>query len=470
MLNKYEKLVKNSGIFLIANFGSKIVTFLMVRFYTEMLTAAEYGIVDLLFTTLNLVVPIVTLTITEAVLRFSIDDIENRKKSLSYGYFISIVGNLLLVFTVFFLSSLESFKDYLLLFYLLSLTNSLQLVTIQFARGIGKSKLFAFSGFLHTVLQVGLNILFLLVFSWGIVGYLLASIVSNVIVIIVTFVFGNFKNYIYPIIDFVYLKQMLKYSCPLIPNTIFWWLTQSSSRYIIVLILSDTANGFYAAANKIPTIISTISTIFLQAWQLSSVDEANSQDKNKFYSRVFSIFSMVLICGTSFCLVFLQLIFKILVEQSYYVGWRCAPFLFIAMLFSNYSGFIGTNYTTMKKTKGVFMTTAIGGVLNVILCLIFTRFFGIIGSALATAISLAIMWLIRVVDTKKFAKISYSFKTFVLPMLLVILQASLLSLNITSLLIQGLLFGIILLLYFKEILQLLKGLLKSGKKIIVNRV
>ena len=50
-MNKYNKLLKNSGIFFIANFGSKVLTFLLVRFYTEVLTTSEYGTIDLLNTT-----------------------------------------------------------------------------------------------------------------------------------------------------------------------------------------------------------------------------------------------------------------------------------------------------------------------------------------------------------------------------------------------------------------------------------
>lgn len=469
-MNRYEKLIKNSGLFLIANFGSKIVTFLMVRFYTEVLTAAEYGIIDLLFTTVNLAVPIITLSITEAVLRFSIDDIENRKKSLSYGYLITIVGNLIFILSAFFLYRIDFLRENLILMYLLSITNSLQLVTTQFARGIGNSKLFAFSGFLHTVLLVGLNILFLLVFSWGITGYLLASIVSNVLVIAITFILGGFKNYLYPIIDWEYLKQMLKYSSPLIPNSIFWWLTQSSSRYIVAFILSDTANGLYAAANKIPTIISTVSGIFFQAWQLSSVDEANSKDKNKFYTKVFTAFSMVLICGTSFCLVILQPLYKIMVEESYYEGWRCAPFLFIAMVFSGYSSFVGTNYTTMKKTKGVLLTTVAGGVLNLILGIVFTSAFGIIGSAFATALSFMVIWLIRVFDTRKFARINYSFRKFIIPLVLLLGQSVLLTVGYSSIILQMIFLIIITTIYCKELGLFIKRLFLFIKQMFNKQV
>ena len=468
-MNKYEKLLKNSGVFFIANFGTKIVTFLMVRFYTEVLTAEEYGIVDLLFTTVNLVVPIITLCITEAVLRFSIDDIKKQKEILSWGYFIAITGNLLFLLSAFLLCKLDAFKDRIWLFYLLSVTNSIQMITLQFTRGIGKTKLFALTGFLQTVFQVGFNILFLLVFKFGISGYLLASIVANVFTISIAFILGNLKKYIKIVEDFDYLKKMLKYSAPLVPNSVCWWLTQSSSRYIIKIIISSAATGLFAAANKLPTIISTLSGIFFQAWQLSAVKEANSSEKDNFYTSVFKSLSMVLICATSFCLVILQPLYKIFVNSSYYSAWQCAPFLFISMLFSCYSSFIGTNYTTMKKTKGVFITTLIGGIVNVVLGVVLTRIIGIVGTATATMLSFFLVWIVRAVDTYKFAQIKYEWKSFILPMIVLIVQAILLTIGIKSILLQTVLFFIIMSLYFKDILYLSRRLFEFAKKIIVKK-
>lgn len=55
--SKYKKLVKNSVVFFIGNLGSKVITFLIVPFYTYYLTTAEYGTADLVTTTVNLLVP-----------------------------------------------------------------------------------------------------------------------------------------------------------------------------------------------------------------------------------------------------------------------------------------------------------------------------------------------------------------------------------------------------------------------------
>lgn len=463
-MSRYTKLLKNSGIFLIANMGSKLATFLLVRFYTSVLTTEQYGTADLLFSTVNLLVPIVTLCITEAALRFSIDDVENRKKILSMSYVIALGGNLLLLGGAFLLWGVAPFGGHPLLFCGMSVASSFHLITTQFTRGIGKTKLFALSGVLHTLLQIGLNILFLLPLGWGVTGYLWASLLANALTAVIVFVAGGLWRYLTPQFDKAYLKEMLVYSCPLIPNQLCWQLMHSSSRYVIAFVLTEAANGVFAAASKLPTIISVLSHIFFQAWQLSSVDEAQSKDKSHFYSKVFITLAMVLTCGTSFCFVILQPLYGVFVDAAYYSGWTCTPFLFVGVLFSCYSSFIGTNYVAMKKTKGAFFTTVVGAVLNVVLNIILVPLCnGIIGSAIATAIAYAATWLVRAWDTRKFVTIRYGVRNFILPTVLLCVQATLLTLNITYVIPQIVLFLAIALLYGKDILALMKQGLQMGK-------
>lgn len=462
-MNKYQNLAKNSGLFFIANFGSKIVTFLLVRFYTEVLTTEEYGTLDLINTTVNLAIPIVTFCITEAVLRFSIDDLGNRKKIFSLGLTVGIIGNAVFALTAPLLYHLDFFKDNLLMLYLLTFANTLYIVCAHFSRGIGKTQIFAIAGFLLTVLQVGLNLLFLLGFNWGVKGYLWALFIANLVTAVFVFYAAKLYKYIGWSFDKTYLKSMLKYSLPLIPNSVFWWIMQSSNRYVITLMLSSGDNGIYSVANKIPSIISTISNIFFQAWQLSSVDEAKSKDKDKFYSEIFNLTALVLICGSSLVLIILQPLYRILVEESFYSGWQCTPFLMLAMVFSCFSSFFGTNYVAMKKTNGVFVTTLIGAVVNLALSLVFTHFFGIRGTSLATAVGFAVTAAVRAFDTRKFAKISVKVRSFWLPLVVIIIQSVLLTVGVTSIPLQCVFFAVILVLCHREIIDICRSMIGIGK-------
>ncbi len=464
-MNRYNKLIKNTGIFFIGNFGSKVLTFFLVRLYTELLSTSEYGIIDLFNTTATLAFPIITLCVNEAVIRFSIDDTDNRGKILTNGLLVTALGNLAFVLTAPIFLKIDMFSDNVAWIYLLTLTNSLSTVVAHFSRGIGKSKLFAMSGLLHSVLQIGLNILFLMASSWGIKGYLIASVLANVITTVVVFLVGRLHVYISKNIDKKYLKTMLIYALPLIPNSVFWWVMQSADRYIIAYVLTASDNGLYAVANKIPTLISTVSGIFFQAWQISSVEEAKSDTKKQFYSNVFSALSTMLIIATSFVLLILQPLYKILTEKAYHAGWVCTPFLLCAAVFSCYSSFLGTNYVAMKKTNGVFLTTVAGAVTNVALNFLLTPIMGLIGTALATLIAYVLTWGIRVLGTRQFVDIKYSVFTFWIPSALLLCQACLLSFGIDSVLIQIAFFAAILILFTKEILKYTKTAFKFIKKL-----
>ena len=460
-MGKYNKLAKNTGVFFIANFGSKVLTFLLVRFYTELLSPSEYGIIDLLNTTASLAFPLVTLCVMEAVLRFSIDDIDNRGKILTNGLFVTVLGNLAFVLTAPIFSHIDNFADNVVWLYLLTLTNSLFTLFAHFSRGIGKSKLFALSGLVHTALQIGLNILFLLFFRWGITGYFIATVFANVLSSVFVFSVGHLCSYIIFKLDRKYLRTMIIYALPFIPNSVFWWIMQSSDRYVITYVLGSDANGLYAVVNKIPTIISAISNIFFQAWQISSVEEVNSKDKVKFHSRVFSVLSALLTCATSFLLIILQPLYRILTEKSYYIGWTATPFLLFAMVFSCYSNFLGT-----KKTTGIFLTTVGGAVINIILNILLTRPFGIIGTAFATAVGFFITWGARVFGTRRFVRIHYPLRTFIVPTVLLLAQTALLSVGINSIWIQCIFFAVIVLLYIDIIVMCCKKGIVFAKSIL----
>lgn len=465
-MNKYSKLAQNTTIFFIANFGSKALSFLFVRFYTELLTTVEYGIIDLLYTTANLATPIITLCITEAVLRFSIDDEQNRGKILTNGMLVAVLGNLLFVFTAPLFMKFETFSDNVVWIYLLTFTNCIYTIVAHFSRGIGKSKIFALSGIVHTFLQIALNILLLVGFSLGIKGYLIASVLSNMLTAVVVIVLGKLHTYIMKNIDRKYLKQMIIYAFPLIPNSIFWWMMQSANRYIITFLLSASYNGLYAVANKIPTLITTISSIFFQAWQISAIEDAKSDNRSSFYTTVFNGFSTMLIVATSALMIVLQPLYKIMTEESYHSSWICVPFLLCATLFSCYTSFLGTNYVAMKKTKGVFFTTVGGAIVNVVLNFLLLPFIDIRGTALATMAAFFVTWITRVFDTRKFVKIKYSVNGFVLPMIIVVIQATLLTFGVKSVFIQLALFGVICLLCLKTIIAFAQiGLTFLKKKV-----
>ena len=101
-MNAYKKLGRNTLIFTIGNIGSSLITFIMLPIYTNFLSTNEYGIIDFITVTLNFLLPILTLNIAEAILRFGIDKNYNNKKVFTTAIYI-FIGIAIIIYPIFFI-------------------------------------------------------------------------------------------------------------------------------------------------------------------------------------------------------------------------------------------------------------------------------------------------------------------------------------------------------------------------------
>ena len=120
----------------------------------------------------------------------------------------------------------------------------------------------------------------------------------------------------------------------------------------------------------------------------------------------------------------------------------------------------------MKKTTGIFLTTVGGAVINIILNILLTRPFGIIGTAFATAVGFFITWGARVFGTRRFVRIHYPLRTFIVPTVLLLAQTVFLSVGINSIWIQCIFFAVIVLLYIDIIVMCCKKGIVFAKSIL----
>lgn len=412
-MNRYKKLLGNSAIFAVGSLGSKLISFILVPFYTFVLTKSQFGIVDLLTTTVNMLLPIVTLSAFDAVFRFVLDKNGTEDAVLTNGFFISCLGSFLGILIIPILVFLRvPLPGYI---YLLLVSGAFLSLMLNFVRAIGMVKIFAIAGILGTVIVAVSNIVFLLILHKGIEGYLISIILSNFSILLFLIIVSKAWNRIRIInLNKNLIFSMIKYSLPLIPNAFAWWINSSADRYFILAFVGASANGIYAVASKIPTLLNIVSQIFFQSWQMSAVEEFNSKDASDFYSKTFNYFAAFQFIGVAGLILILKPLMKFMVSPSYYIAWIYIPFLLLAVMYSSLSGFLGTTYTAAKKTAGVFLTTIIGAISNTVLGLIFVPWLGVQGASFAGCLSFAIVLVIRLIDTKRFMPIKTDKKKFFL--------------------------------------------------------
>lgn len=244
-MGQYSKLGKNVILITLGNFASKIMSFFLIPLYTAVLTTAEYGTADLMTTTINLLYPFLTLLISEAVMRYALEQGKSKEQVFTIGIIITLIGFAVMLICspiILFSKAIRPYFWYFILYYFFTTMHN---IVSQFVKGIEKVAVYSLSGVLQTVCFLGVNILFLLVFKLGISGYLLALIISNAFAVLVLWVGASLQGYLISPkkVDKVLLKEMLCYSIPMIPNSLSWWISNSSDKYLITFFSGVAITG-----------------------------------------------------------------------------------------------------------------------------------------------------------------------------------------------------------------------------------
>lgn len=404
-MGRYKKLVSNSAILAAGTFASKFLVFFMMPLYTRCLAPEEYSTADLISQTANLLIPLACAGITNGIFRFAVDSEEDPKRVFSSG-----LAVLLAVSTVFALLSplVELFaplSSYAWLIALYVVMANLHAVVAQYIRAKDKTVLYSLGGVLGTVLTVAFNLLFLLGLNMGVEGYVLSVVMGDLVVTVVLFLCARlWRDIDLHAVGFDKIREMLKYSVPLIPTTIFWWITSVSDRYLVIAIQGEEANGLYAAAYKVPTLISLVCGIFIDAWQFSAISEKDREEREAFFGKVFGIFGSVLFMGASAVVLFSKVATRVLLAENYYGSWIYIPVLAMAMVFYSLVSFMGSVYTVEKKSVNSLITSAAGALINIVLNILLIPRWSAMGAAIATLICYLAVMVIRTLDTRRFVR------------------------------------------------------------------
>ncbi|MDD2494374.1 MAG: polysaccharide biosynthesis C-terminal domain-containing protein [Tissierellia bacterium] len=462
-MNKYKKLITNTIIFGIGTFGSKVLVFLLMPLYTRVLSSTDYGVVDLIIQTSNLLIPIVSLGIANGVIRFGLDRSIRKSEVFSVGLAVILTGFAIFLIFIPIVSKITYISGRTALIYLFVLMSALRTLCSQFVRSKEYVRLYAFDGLLSTFTTIVFNVLLLVVFKLGITGYILAIVISDLLSTVFLFSAAKLKRYVHlNHINKDLARAMVRYSLPLIPSTIFWWMTNVSNRFIVAHVLGNEANGLFAVSYKIPTIIVLISNIFMDAWQMSAVSEEDKRSRAKFFSKVFNVYQSILFLSASCIILFSKFITKILVSESFYLSWKYIPILVMATTFSCLVTFLGSVYMVEKKSYLTLSTTVVGAVTNVVLTFLLIDKFGVNGAAFATFISYFTVFLIRAKNTSNFITIKWNVPKLVINTIIVLCQSIIMIFEVKYWIIyEIILVSLMMLINFSLIWNNVKKLIKK---------
>lgn len=408
-MSKTSTLVKNTAIIGIGTISTKALTFLLLPLYTYVLAPEDYGLIDVLMTMSSLIIPFITLEMSSGVFRFLIGSEERKNYSLeevvTTGATVAGIGfivSLMLSLVINFFYTIPYYFAVVLYIFSLSVSN----LTTNITRGFGDNVSYSVASFIITLVTLVLNIVLILVFKWGAIAILIATAIGN----FSGSIFLLYKEKIYKYITKHMInlnagKEMLRYTLPLIPNSISWWVASASDRIIVLWFLGTAANGIYAAAHKIPGIYATLFSIFSLAWTESVARNASD---NYFVENTVKKCTNVMVYMLFGIISCTSLFFNILIGSNYSSSYWHIFILLIAIFFSSLSSIYGGIFGGKMDSKTVAYTTFIGAIINILVNLCFVNFIGLYAASMSTAISYVFISLIRGKKVKKW----YNIKLF----------------------------------------------------------
>lgn len=423
---KHNSLASLTGLYMIGNFSSKVLSFVLVFFMTYFLSKAEIGQYDLILTTVSFIVPCVSLLLDSALLRWLLDPEQKVDRSTIfqnvYGLVLLNIIIYSVLFWVFVLFVQVPYSGYL---YTYSVLMILFPTMQQGTRGLGKNQVYAKTSVLYSLLYVGFTGGVLFFFNLGVKGVLLANILALLIVIIWLFFENNLSTYLLSLkLNKVLLMDFCNYSLPLLPNTLSWWLIGSSTRYVILGYLGADYNGLFAISYKYPSILLVITSVFTLAWQEKFIRLDDSGDMKHYFSTTLLQYLKLLFC----LIIILSSCSKLMIsllDASYFEAWKYIPVLLLAVMLQALSSFYGAVYLKVRKTKGIFYSSVVGGVMTIGSSFLLVKL-GLYGISVSIFLGYLVMLVYRVVQVRHFLGTEFPSAVFFQLLVLFVLISSVL--------------------------------------------
>ena len=393
-------LLGNTLVFALGGLAVKAVSLVLMPLYTTALTAGEYGTAELLNSAIEIVLPLLSLGVVEALYRFSIDD-DVPKDELFAGSLVVLGGGIVCTGALCALGSALWDMEHAAAFFVLFCSVCVFKATTQLARGLGHVRRFVVYGLINALAMVVATYVLLVHAHAGIEGYLWSYSIGYLVGGIAAFLGSAEYRLLAPFrVDRELLRRMLVYSLPLVPNLLSWWLVSVSGRYVVLWGSGLAAAGLFTAASKMPSLINIVASVFQQAWQYSTVREINSPDRGAFFGSVLRGYSLATLTAAGLVIALNRPISRVMLQAEFAEGWRYVPLLMLAATFGVMTIFFGTFYQALMNSRMLMASTALGAVVNVILGVALVPFMGPWGAGLAGAVAYALVLVVRARDLR----------------------------------------------------------------------
>ena len=414
-INRNKEFIINTIILFAGKFSTQFMSLLLLPLFTRYLLTEDYGAVDLLQTYISLFIPILTLRIDSALFRFLIDKRNDEVEKCNIVSNAIVIMSVSIIVTIIISIPIILFLNIRFIIYtiinliILMISN----ILLQLLRGLGKNKEYSLASIITGAVTLISNLVLIIGCHVGAESILISSSLGNILCIVYITVSSKLFKYIkLDNVNKCTTKEILKYSLPMIPNYLSWWIVNISDRTIISTFLGTAFNGIYTVSCKFSNILNSVFSIFSMSWQETASLHINDNDKDYFFSKVineiFFLFSNIALI----ILAVLPVFYDILIGANYLDSYNYIPILLYANSWNVLIGLIGGIYVAKKQSRAIANTTMASAVINILINLMLVKFVGLYAASISTLLSYLIMSIYRYFDCKKYVNIKIDFKTF----------------------------------------------------------
>jgi O-antigen/teichoic acid export membrane protein len=362
----------------------------------------------LILVTVTLLIPLISFQIGDASYRYLKEYLNSSTKIISTTVFFLLFNLTVFLLVSFFLYYVLEWNE-ILWFVIICLSSLVVHNLLLIYRGLNLIKSYALLGSLSGIFTL-VFILYILFDNPTILNISICFGIGHFIAVVISLWESSILNKIkFRSWNKALFLRLLYYSLPLIPNATSWWLIDLGNRYIIKFTMGEEANGVYAVAARYIVVLAFINGFFLMIWQDYYLSKKATLDHSRErLSTYFKVQTSIILAITScsYLLIYLGAGDDFL-EAYRYLGLIC-----LSSFFSFLSAIVGVEYLKTKKTKFLFTSTLLGGLINVTISLLLVNYFGLYGIAIGSLLGFVSTFIIRVNKSHDLKKVfTFTVKT-----------------------------------------------------------
>jgi len=421
-LNPLKKLASQTAIYGLSSVIGRLLNYLLVPLYTRYFLPAEYGVVTELYAYVAFLVVMLTYGMETAFFRFSKK--EETTKVYSTTLISLLVSSVVFVGLIFLNSSAISqwlgyanHPEYIQFFALIIGMDAVASISFAKLREQDKAMRFAFIRIVNIMVNIGLNLYFIVYQEYGIAYIFIANLVASVITLAMLFPEMISSSWVF---DKKLWKKMMIYALPLLIAGLAGMTNETIDRILLKHLLPNTDMaaselGLYGAFYK----LSIIMILFIQTFRFAAEPFFFAQEKEgnsrKIYADVMKYFTIIMAIIFLGVTIFYDVI-KGFLGTDYHDerGFLVVSILLLANLFLGIYYNLSIWYKLTEKTKYGAYLSIFGAIITLSLNFTLIPVLGFVGCAWATLVCYFSMTVASYYLGKKHFSVPYQVKRITL--------------------------------------------------------